>query len=152
MQPQPISDNLVLPILKFISNRNGLISKEKKLKIVNTFINNLTIKVGHSDDAITTLSGGNQQRVVLAKWLASKPKLLILDSPTVGVDVGARAGLFQIVRKLAEEGLAILMISDEVPEVYFNSDRILHMSKGKIIKEYNPNEIQLNELEIAVYG
>ena len=152
IQPQPISDNLVLPILKLISNRNGLISKEKKSKTVNSFINNLAIKIGHSDDAITTLSGGNQQRVVLAKWLASKPKLLILDSPTVGVDVGARAGLFQIVRKLAEEGIAILMISDEVPEVYFNSDRILHMSKGKIIAEYKPNEIKLNELENAVYG
>ncbi len=152
IQPQPISDNLVLPILKIISKRNGLISKEKKLKIVNTFIDDLAIKIGHSDDAVTTLSGGNQQRVVLAKWLASNPKLLILDSPTVGVDVGARAGLFKIVRKLAEQGLAILMISDEVPEVYFNSDRILHMSKGKIISEYKPNEIQLNELENAVYG
>ena len=152
VQPQPISDNLVLPILKFISNRNGLISREKKLKIVNTFINDLAIKIGHSDDAITTLSGGNQQRVVLAKWLASNPKLLILDSPTVGVDVGARVGLFRIVRELADKGLAILMISDEVPEVYFNADRILHMSKGKIIAEYDPNEIKLNELESAVYG
>ncbi len=151
VQPQPISDNLVLPILKSITKRSGLISKEKKLNTVNTFINDLAIKIGHSDDPITTLSGGNQQRVVLAKWLASKPKLLILDSPTVGVDVGARAGLFQIVRKLAEEGLAILMISDEVPEVYFNSDRILHMSKGKIIREYNPKKIKLTELENAVY-
>ena len=89
---------------------------------------------------------------MLAKWLASNPKLLILDSPTVGVDVGARAGLFRIVRELADKGLAILMISDEVPEVYFNADRILHMSKGKIIAEYNPNKIKLNELEKAVYG
>ena len=152
IQPQPISDNLVLPILKLISKTNGLISKERKLKTVNSFIKELTIKVGHADDAVTTLSGGNQQRVVLAKWLASDPKLLILDSPTVGVDVGARAGLFRIVRDLADKGLAILMISDEVPEVYFNADRILHMSKGKIIAEYDPKKIQLNELESAVYG
>ena len=66
--------------------------------------------------------------------------------------MGARAGLFEIVRKLAEKGLAILMISDEVPEVYFNSDRILHMAKGEIIAEYKPNEIELNDLENAVYG
>ena len=124
----------------------------KKLEVVDTFINDLSIKIGHRDDPITTLSGGNQQRVVLAKWLASNPKLLILDSPTVGVDVGARAGLFRIVRELADKGLAILMISDEVPEVYFNADRILHMSKGKIIAEYDPKKIQLNELESAVYG
>ena len=66
--------------------------------------------------------------------------------------MGARVGLFRIVRELADKGLAILMISDEVPEVYFNADRILHMSKGKIIAEYDPNEIKLNELESAVYG
>ena len=77
------------------------------------------------------LSGGNQQRIAIAKWLATDPKLLILDAPTVGVDVGARAGIFEIVAKLAESGLAILLISDEVPEVYFNADRVLHMAQGQ---------------------
>ena len=77
------------------------------------------------------LSGGNQQRIAIAKWLATDPKLLILDAPTVGVDVGARAGIFEIVAKLAESGLAIILISDEVPEVYFNADRVLHMAQGQ---------------------
>ncbi len=151
IQPQPISGNLILPILKVISKINGLISLKKKKDIVTSFINDLNIKVGHHDDPVSTLSGGNQQRIVLAKWLASSPKLLILDSPTVGVDVGARAGLFKIIRNLANDGLAILMISDEVQEVYFNSDRVIHMSKGEFINEYNPNKITLTELESSIY-
>ena len=152
VQPQPISGNLVLPVLKVISKINGLISLKKKENIVTSFINDLNVKVGHHDDPVSTLSGGNQQRIVLAKWLASNPKLLILDSPTVGVDVGARVGLFKIIRNLANKGLAILMISDEVQEVYFNSDRVIHMSKGKFINEFNPNEITLSELETSIYG
>jgi len=152
VQPQPISGNLVLPILKIISKLNGLISFRKKEKIVSSFISELNVKIGHHDDPVSTLSGGNQQRIVLAKWLASNPKLLILDSPTVGVDVGARAGLFKIIKNLANQGLAILMISDEVQEVYFNSDRVIHMSKGEFINEYNPNDLKLTELESAIYG
>ena len=89
---------------------------------------------------------------MLAKWLATEPKLLILDSPTVGVDVGARAGLFAIVRNLAEQGLAILLISDEVPEVYFNADRILHMAGGRFIGTYNPRAMALGDVEKAVYA
>ena len=70
---------------------------------------------------------------MLAKWLATEPKVLILDAPTVGVDVGARAGIFEIVRSLAEAGMAILLISDEIPEVYFNADRVLHMRGGRLV-------------------
>ena len=80
------------------------------------------------------------------------PKVLILDSPTVGVDVGARAGIYRIVRDLAERGLAILLISDEVSEVHFNADRILHMAAGKIVAEFNPRQSSLRELEDAVYA
>lgn len=112
----------------------------------------MAIKIGRHTDAISTLSGGNQQRVAIAKWLAVGLKLIILDSPTVGVDVGARAGIFEIVAKLAAEGLAILLISDEVPEVYFNADRILHMAAGKIVAEYDPHAISLGDLEAAVYA
>ena len=101
---------------------------------------------------MSTLSGGNQQRVVLAKWLATSPKVLILDCPTVGVDVGARDGIYKIVRGLAERGIAILMISDEVTEVYFNSDRILHMAGGRIVAEYDPRRISIADLERAVYA
>ena len=90
--------------------------------------------------------------MAIAKWLAIGPRILILDAPTVGVDVGARAGIFDIVRKLAAEGLSIIVISDEPPEVYFNTDRIIHMVEGKIHATYEPRRVSLNELEAAVYA
>lgn len=152
IQPQSIADNTVIAVLPAISGANGLISRPEKARVVETGIRNLAVKIGKPEDAVSTLSGGNQQRVVLAKWLATKPKVLILDCPTVGVDVGAREGIYNIVRGLAEQGLAILMISDEVTEVYFNADRILHMAGGKIVAELDPRRISLQQLEEAVYA
>ena len=80
------------------------------------------------------------------------PRLLILDSPTVGVDVGARAGIFRIVRKLADEGLAILLISDEVTEVMFNADRVLHMADGRIVGEFDPRSTDVTKVEAQIYA
>ena len=151
IQPQSIADNTVITVLdKILGGR--LISKRKKDGLVARWIEDLAIKIGRPEDAISTLSGGNQQRVAIAKWLAVGLRLIILDSPTVGVDVGARAGIFEIVEKLAAEGLAILLISDEVPEVYFNADRILHMAAGRIVAEYDPRATTLEDLEAAVYA
>jgi len=152
VQPQSIADNTVITTLKEISDASGLISDTKKSAAVAKGVGEFAIKIGLPEDAVSTLSGGNQQRVVLAKWLATEPKVLILDCPTVGVDVGARDGIYRIVRRLAERGIAILMISDEVPEVYFNSDRILHMAGGRIVAEYDPRRIGIAELERAVYA
>jgi len=101
---------------------------------------------------VSTLSGGNQQKVVLAKWLATSPKVLILDCPTVGVDVGARDGIYRIIRHLAERGIAILLISDEVSEAFFHADRVLRMASGQIVDEYDPRRISLADLERAVYA
>lgn len=152
IQPQSIADNLVMAVLYGITGRNGLIAMDARDQVVAQGIDNLAVKIGRPDDAISTLSGGNQQRVVLAKWLATKPKVLILDCPTVGVDVGARAGIYKIIRSLAAQGLAILLISDEVSEVHFNADRILHMAGGRIIAEYDPRRMSLQQLEEAVYA
>ena len=120
--------------------------------LVGGWVRDLGVKIGKQDDAISTLSGGNQQRIAIAKWLATDPKLLILDAPTVGVDVGARAGIFDIVSKLADTGLAIILISDEVPEVYFNADRVLHMAQGRIAGEYIPSATRMETIEEAVYA
>jgi simple sugar transport system ATP-binding protein len=150
-QPQSIADNLVMASLDRILS-GGLISPPKKENVVAHWISALGVKIGKPEDPIRTLSGGNQQRVAIAKWLAIGPKILILDAPTVGVDVGARAGIFEIVRKLAAEGLSIILISDEPPEVYFNADRIIHMAEGRIKATYDPRQMSLTDLEGKIYA
>ncbi len=94
LQKQSIGDNAVISVLHKLTAATGLISETRKADLIRHWIRELGVKIGTPEDAISTLSGGNQQKVVLAKWLATDPKLLILDSPTVGVDVGARAGDF----------------------------------------------------------
>lgn len=152
IQPQSIADNTVIAVLDSLLGPDRLISARRRNVLVDTWVHDLGVKIGHPDHAVSTLSGGNQQRIVLAKWLATNPKLLILDSPTVGVDVGARASIFAIVHKLAEAGMAILLISDEIPEVYFNADRILHMRNGRIVGAYVPGETTLDTIEGAVHA
>ncbi|MEZ5797996.1 MAG: sugar ABC transporter ATP-binding protein [Paracoccaceae bacterium] len=152
IQPQSIADNTVLAVLRRITGAGGLLSPPAKADLVGHWIRELAVKIGQPGDAVSTLSGGNQQRVVLAKWLATEPKVLILDCPTVGVDVGARAGIFRIVRALADKGLAILLISDEVPEVYMNADRVLHMAGGRIVHDWDPRQTGLQAMEAAVYA
>lgn len=152
IQPQSISDNAVMAVLRRITGASGLLSGRAQDDLVAHWISELAVKIGKPADAVSTLSGGNQQRVVLAKWLATEPRVLILDSPTVGVDVGARAGIFRIVRALADKGLAILLISDEVTELHANADRVLHMAHGRIVGEYDPRVASLPEMEAAVYA
>jgi simple sugar transport system ATP-binding protein len=152
IQPQSIEDNTIISVLDTLLDPKPLLSFKKRDKLVSGWVVDLGIKIGKPSNAVSTLSGGNQQKVVLAKWLSTKPRLLILDAPTVGVDVGARAGIFAIVRKLADEGMAILLISDEIPEVYFNSDVVLHMRDGQIVGRYRPQDVAITALEEAVHA
>ena len=135
---QSIADNVSIAVLDRLRGRFGKIAYARRAAFPQTWIDTLKIRAGGPDAAGQTLSGGNQQRVVLAKWLATRPKVLILDGPTIGVDIRNKAGIHEIVRALANEGMAILLISDEVSEVYFNSDRILHMRAGRIAGEFVP--------------
>jgi len=152
IQPQSIEDNAVIAVLESLLDPKPLISFKLRDSLVSKWIADLGVKIGKPSNAISTLSGGNQQKVVLAKWLATKPRFLILDSPTVGVDVGARAGIFAIVRKLAEAGMAILLISDEIPEVYFNADVVLQMRDGRIVGQYRPRDVAIDAIEEAVHA
>ncbi|MGI9222085.1 MAG: sugar ABC transporter ATP-binding protein [Woeseiaceae bacterium] len=150
-QRQSIADNIAVTVLDQLL-RWRLLSATLKTLLVSDWIERLSVKVGEPDDAVSTLSGGNQQRVVLGKWLATNPKVLILDSPTVGVDVGARAGIFEIVRALANDGMGIVMISDEIPETYYNADRILHMRDGRLVAAFQPRDVKIGQIEMAVNG
>ena len=135
---QSIAANIAIGVVDRLLDRLGLVSRARQAALVSRWIGELGIKASDPALAVSTLSGGNQQRVGLAKWLATNPRLLILDSPTVGVDIGAKDGIYRIVRRLAEAGLAVIMISDEVPEVFFNCHRVLVMREGRIAGEFDP--------------
>ena len=134
VMPQTIADNTVISVLDRLTGRLGLIDGARRAQTIDHWIfKELHVKTKTADRPVQQLSGGNQQRVVLAKWLATDPRVLILDSPTVGVDIGAKAGIFQVVDALAARGLAILLISDEADEVLYQSHRILVMRSGQIV-------------------
>jgi rhamnose transport system ATP-binding protein len=127
----PVAENISLASLGKIS-RNGLIDGVAEHELAQRYTNRLRIKVPNADAEAATLSGGNQQKVALARWLATNPSVLILDEPTQGVDVGSKAEIHQLMVDLAERGMAILMISSELPEILGMSDRIAVMHAGVI--------------------
>lgn len=137
---QPISDNVVSAHLGRFS-KLGMISPKKLLQVAKDNIANLRIKVGAPTDPVQSLSGGNAQRVLLAKWLVGKPKLLILNGPTVGVDVGSKFKILDLLRKESNAGLAVLIISDDVPELVSTCHRVLIVRSGRLVKEVSGAEV-----------
>lgn len=134
-ETQSIGNNIVITILKRFLKKTGLFDAASKKEAEADWVKKLAIKTPTPDNPVNSLSGGNQQRVVLAKWLATDPKVFILDGPTIGIDIGSKHTIHEIIRDLAREGMGIIMISDEVQEILDNCNRILVMSNGKIIKE-----------------
>jgi simple sugar transport system ATP-binding protein len=149
---QSIEGNLVLAVLRRLTGLLGLIDAGRRHRTASDWVQRLAIRIPGLDRPVATLSGGNQQRVVLAKWLATQPKVLILDSPTVGVDIKNKQGIYDIVHDLAGKGVGILLISDEVPEVFATCDRVLHMRAGRIVDAVVPGQIAEPELEAKVYA
>ena len=147
---QPIASNILITVLDKLANRLGLVPEADRERTARTWIEDLAIKAPNPDNAVKTLSGGNQQRVVLAKWMATGPKLLILDSPTVGVDIAAKDGIYEIVKALAARGVAILLISDEIPEVYYHAHRVIVMRRGRLAGECIPHESLEADLQALV--
>jgi ribose transport system ATP-binding protein len=127
----PIRENISLPALGRCSTA-GLISRSRESKSADEMCSKLKVKAPSSETAVANLSGGNQQKVVLAKWLALDPKLLIFDEPTRGIDVGAKAEIYELMRDLAANGVAIIMISSDMEEILGESDRIAVMHEGRI--------------------
>lgn len=129
--PMSIASNISLPLLHKVA-RYGWIDRHRERRRAQQSAAQLEIKLAHVDQPVGQLSGGNQQKVVLAKWLGTQPRLLILDEPTRGIDVGTKAAVHRLMSELAAQGLAILLISSELPEILAMSDRILVMREGRI--------------------
>ena len=134
-----IKDNISLPSIDEFRVR-GLVDTKTEDEFVQLLMKRLTVKAQNEDISAGSLSGGNQQKVVLAKWIGIGPKVLILDEPTRGVDVGAKREIYQLMNELAERGVAIVMVSSDLPEVLGVSDRILVVHEGKIAGEINRTE------------
>jgi ribose transport system ATP-binding protein len=126
-----VGENLSLTNLKRIS-QNGILNSKKETQFVETMIQKLRVKTSGKEQLVKSLSGGNQQKVVFGKWLGIEPKVLILDEPTRGVDVGAKKEIYQIMNELTEKGVAIIMVSSELPEILGMSDRIMVIHEGKV--------------------
>ena len=150
VMPQSIAENTVVTVLERLRGRSGLIDRVQRQQTIARWIGRLQVKTPTAERPVRELSGGNQQRVVLAKWLATNPRVLILDSPTVGVDVGAKAGLYRTIDELAAGGLAIILISDEADEVLQMAHRVLVMRGGKITGSFAAAEVTANQLREAV--
>ncbi len=135
-----IKNNISLPIVKELSSFFGFINKKKEDAVIDQSIRELLIKTPSSKQLVKNLSGGNQQKVVLAKWLNTNCKILIFDEPTRGIDIGAKEEIYKLMRNLADKGLSIIMISSELPEILGMSDRVLVMHKGKIKAEIDGSE------------
>jgi simple sugar transport system ATP-binding protein len=145
-----VADNVIAAILSRLLGRLRLIEPRRRKAKAAEWISALEIKVSDPGVAVQTLSGGNQQRVVLGKWLAAEPKILILDGPTVGIDVMAKSAIHGIIRDLASRGLGVLLISDEIPEAVNNSSRILLMRSGRIVREMATEGVQAEEVQKLV--
>lgn len=130
---QSVESNISMAALQSFASKLGFLKKSEERRSANAEVARLSIKTASLETSAGSLSGGNQQKIVLAKWLLTKPKVLILDEPTRGVDVGAKFEIYKIIRQLAAEGTAILLISSELPEVLGMSDRVVVMNEGRMI-------------------
>ncbi|HEL1012744.1 TPA: sugar ABC transporter ATP-binding protein [Streptococcus equi subsp. ruminatorum] len=147
-----IKDNMTLPSHKDFS-KNGFFDDKTSRDFVQKMIDRLRIKSGRPEMVVGNLSGGNQQKVVLAKWIGIAPKVLILDEPTRGVDVGAKREIYQLMNELAERGVPILLVSSDLPEVLGVSDRIVVMHEGRITGELSRGEAtQEKIMQLATGG
>jgi ribose transport system ATP-binding protein len=142
-------ENTSLPHLSLFSELS-VMNRPKELATFEKYRSALSIKTTGPDQAVSQLSGGNQQKFVLAKWLCADPKLIILDEPTRGIDVGSKSAIHELIADLAEQGLAVIVISSEMPEVLGVSHRVLAMSEGAVVAEFEGDDMTEENLIDAV--
>jgi ribose transport system ATP-binding protein len=135
-----VQENIALPNLDWICNRFGIVNKKKEKSISEKSVNELRIKLANLQVNAGTLSGGNQQKVVVAKWIARNSRVVIFDEPTRGIDIAAKVEIYNLMNELKKQGIGVLFVSSEMPEVMGISDRILVMCEGRITGEFAAEE------------
>jgi len=149
MLPRPIRENLTLPWLRRVSNRFGWIRSKREFVEASAIANRLDIRCQSLEQPVGELSGGNQQKVVFAKWLATDCRVLLVDEPTRGIDVGAKFEIYELLNDLASQGKAILVVSSDLPELMAICDRILVMSGGRMVATFSSNEWTADKIMAA---
>ncbi|RDU99769.1 sugar ABC transporter ATP-binding protein [Trinickia dinghuensis] len=145
-----IRDNVVTAMISSLRDRFGQLDRKRARELAQRTVTDLQIATPDIDKPVQSLSGGNQQRVLIGRWLAIDPRVLILHGPTVGVDVGSKDIIYRIMQSLSEHGIGIVLISDDLPELLQNCDRILMMSKGRVTGEYEAQGLTEAELYRAL--
>ena len=136
----PIFQNITLPSLGKTS-RSGFLKLAEEFKLAREYSQRLDLRAASLDQDVGNLSGGNQQKVVIAKWLATQPQVIILDEPTKGIDIGSKAAVHEFMSELAAQGLSVIMVSSEIPEIFGMSDRVIVMRDGRIAAELAKDEV-----------
>ena len=136
----PVRENIALPNLDFLANKLGIVNKKAEKLLVQKAVESFCIKLPSAEVNAASLSGGNQQKVVVAKWLSRKSNVVIFDEPTRGIDVGAKVEIYQLMNQLKEQGIGVVFVSSELPEILGMSDRILVMCNGRITGELSREE------------
>lgn len=147
----PIFQNVTLPSLSRTS-RSGFLQLANEFALAREYTARLDLRAASLDQDVGTLSGGNQQKVVIAKWLATKPKVIILDEPTKGIDIGSKAAVHAFMSELAAQGLSVIMVSSEIPEIMGMSDRVIVMREGRIAGRFERADLTAEKLVRAAAG
>ncbi|WP_234835396.1 ATP-binding cassette domain-containing protein, partial [Sinorhizobium meliloti] len=147
----PIFQNVTLPSLSHTS-RSGFLRLAEEFALAREYTSRLDLRAAALDQDVGTLSGGNQQKVVIAKWLATRPKVIILDEPTKGIDIGSKAAVHAFMSELAAQGLSVIMVSSEIPEIMGMSDRVIVMREGRVAGRYERSELTAEKLVRAAAG
>lgn len=135
-----IKENISAPLIDAMCKK-GIVNRKKENEIAEKYVEELKVRTPSIETVVGTLSGGNQQKVVISKWIATHPKVFIMDTPTVGIDIGSKAEIYEQIHKFADEGMAIILISDEIQEVMANCNRVLVMAHGKCVVELSEEDL-----------
>jgi simple sugar transport system ATP-binding protein len=147
-----ILENEIALVVKDLTNAIGVIDNDKGRKLADELSVQMRLNTKNIDLPVSLLSGGNQQRVLIGRWLSIRPRLLILHGPTVGVDVGSKDTIYRVIQSLSASGMGLIVVSDDLPELLQNADRILVMNGGRIVSEFDAGTASEDDLYRAMLG